>query len=141
MDEWLGRSVAQPRFSLLLLALFATLAILLAAVGVYGVMSFAVTRRTRELGIRLALGAQRGSLLRFVLSEAAWLAGAGILLGGAGALAAGQYMRTLFHDLQPADPVVLTAVPAGVFVVALLASYLPARKAMLVDPVQALRAD
>jgi putative ABC transport system permease protein len=141
MDDWLGRSVAQPRFNLVLLSIFAVLAILLAAVGVYGVMAFAVSRRTRELGIRLALGAQRGSLLRFVLSEAAWLAGAGILLGSAGALAAGQYLRTLFHDLQLSDPLVLTAVPAGVFAVALLASYLPARRAMTVDPVQALRAD
>lgn len=141
MDEWLGRTVAQPRFNLVLLSLFATLAVLLAAVGVYGVMAFAVSRRTRELGIRLALGAQRASLLRFVLSEAARLAAAGILVGGAGALLAGQYMRAIFHDLRLSDPVVLSAVPVLVFVVALLASYVPARRAMAVDPVEALRAD
>jgi putative ABC transport system permease protein len=140
MEHWRERTVAQPRLTLVLLSLFAALAVLLAAVGIYGVLSSAVARRTRELGIRLALGAQRASLLRSILAEAAALTAFGTVSGGAGALAAGRYLRTVFFDLRLADPLVLAGIPVLVLAVALLASYLPARRAMRVDPAQALRA-
>jgi predicted permease len=141
MEQWLSASVAEPRFGLILLGIFAALAVVLALVGVYGIMSFAVASRRRELGIRLALGAHPGSLRTFVLREAVWLTAAGIVLGGAGAIAGGRYLGTLFPDVRIADPVVLAGVPLFVLVVAICASYLPARRATLVDPVRALRAD
>ena len=141
MEQWLSRTVAEPRFNLLLLSIFGTLAILLAAVGVYGVMAFGVSRRTRELGIRVALGAQPSSLMRVVLREGAILAGAGIVLGGAAGLLVGRSLSAAFHDIRLADPLVLTAVPLLVLAVAMLASYIPARRAMRIDPVVALRAE
>ena len=141
MEQWLSRTVSEPRFNLLLLSIFGTLAVLLAAVGVYGVMAFGVSRRTRELGIRVALGAQPASLMRVVLREGAMLAGAGIVLGGAAGLLVGRSLSVAFHDIRLADPLVLTAVPLLVLAVAMLASYVPARRAMRIDPVVALRAD
>ena len=141
MDEWLARSISTPRFNLLLLSLFAGLAMLLAAVGVYGVTAFAVARRTRELGIRAALGARPGSLLRFVVGESARLAAVGCAIGGVGAVAAGSWLRAAFHDIRLADPGVVAGIPLFVFVVAVAASYLPARRAMRVDPADALRAE
>ena len=141
MEQWLGRTVSEPRFNLLLLSIFGTLAVLLAAVGVFGVMAFGVSRRTRELGIRVALGAQPVSLMRVVLREGAMLAGAGILIGGAAGLLVGRSLSVAFHDIRLADPLVLTAVPLLVLAVAMLASYVPARRAMRIDPVVALRAD
>jgi predicted permease len=141
MDEWRSRSISSPRFNLLLLSVFAALAMLLAAVGVYGVTAFSVARRTRELGIRVALGAQPRALLRFVVGEAACLAAVGCAAGGAGALAAGSWLRAAFHDVRLADPVVVAGIPLFVFTVAIAAAYLPARRAMRVDPADALRAE
>lgn len=141
MEQWLGRTVSAPRFNLLLLSIFGTLAVLLAAVGIYGVMAFGVSRRTRELGIRAALGARPSSLMRVVLREGAILAGAGIVLGGAAGLLVGRSLSAAFHDIRLADPLVLTAVPLLVLAVAMLASYIPARRAMRIDPVVALRAE
>jgi putative ABC transport system permease protein len=141
MDEWLARTVSQPRFSLVLLTVFALVAVVLASVGVYSVMTFMVTRRTHELGVRLALGARPASLMRSVLREAATLAAIGILGGGAAALAAGRAFGAVFHDVRTSDPAVLAGVPLLVLSVALLASYLPARRAMRVDPLEALRSE
>jgi putative ABC transport system permease protein len=141
MEQWFAQSVAQPRFNLVLLSLFASLAVLLASVGVFGVTSFTVTRRTRELGIRIALGARPRALMREVLGDALWLATLGTAIGGALALIAGRYLGSVLYDLRIADPVVLAGVPALVCAVALVASYVPARRAMRVDPVVALRAE
>jgi ABC-type antimicrobial peptide transport system permease subunit len=141
MDEWRRRSVAEPRFSLVLLVGFAAFAVLLAAVGVYGVLAFSVARRTRELGIRLALGARPGGVLRLVLREAAVLSGLGIALGAGAGIAAAGMLRAIFAEVRMTDPAVLAGVPAIVLLVAIAAALLPARRAMRVDPVQALRAE
>ena len=141
MEEWLARTVSEPRFNLLLLSIFGGLAVLLAGIGIYGVMAFGVSRRTRELGIRVALGAQPASLMRAVLREGAMLTGMGLLLGGAAGLLAGRSLAVIFHDVRLADPVVLTVIPLFVLAVATVASYVPARRAMRIDPVIALRAD
>ncbi len=141
MEEWLAQSVAEPRFNLLLLGLFAVLGVTLAAVGIYGVMAFTVSRRTRELGIRLALGAEPSALLTLVLGRGLMMAGAGVVSGLTAGLAASVLLRTMFHGAQILDPLVLAAVSGLVIVVSLLASYVPARRAMRIDPVEALRAD
>jgi ABC-type antimicrobial peptide transport system permease subunit len=122
-----------------LLTLFATFAI--AAVGVYGVMAFTVTRRTRELGIRLALTARPASLMQLVLRHSLTLAGAGVATGLSAGLVAATAIESQFYDARVFDPLVLVLVPASVLGVALLASYLPARRAMHLDPVVALRAE
>jgi putative ABC transport system permease protein len=141
MEDWMSRTVAAPRFNLVLLTLFATFAIALAAVGVYGVMAFTVTRRTRELGIRLALGARPASLMQLVLRHSLTLAGAGVAAGLSAGLVAATAIESQFYGARVFDPLVIVLVPAIVLGVALLASYLPARRAMHVDPVVALRAE
>jgi len=119
--------------------LFSGLALLLAAVGIYGVLSYLVTQRTREIGIRMSLGASRGRVLSLVLREGMRLAGIGFILGLIAALAAGRLISSLLHQVRPSDPaiIVLTALCLGA--VALLACYLPARRAAQVDPMVALR--
>jgi putative ABC transport system permease protein len=141
MDAWFDRLVSAPRFSYMLLALFASVAMAIAAVGIYSVTSFAVARRTREIGIRVALGAQPRALLRSVLAGMATLAGAATLAGGLAGLAAGRALGAVFPDVRLADPVVFAGVPALAFAIALLASYLPARRALRIDPLAALRSD
>jgi ABC-type antimicrobial peptide transport system permease subunit len=139
MDEWVTRSVAQPRFSLMLLSLFAGLSVLLAAVGVYGVMASMVARRTRELGIRLALGGQPASLLQLVLRRSLSITAVGLLAGLVGGLVASAALGATFVDAQALDPLVFVVVMALVLTVSVIASYVPARRAMRVDPVEALR--
>ena len=139
MSQLLADSVAQPRFNSLLLSLFAGLALLLAAAGVYGVMSCAVSQRTRELGIRMALGAQQGAVLGMVLRQGAALAGAGIVLGLVGAFALTRLLRTLLYGVSPIDPITFVLIPLLLGPVALLACWLPARRAAKVDPMEALR--
>jgi putative ABC transport system permease protein len=141
MRGWFDRMVAGPRFSYLLLALFASVALAIAAVGIYSVTSFAVARRTREIGIRVALGARPQSLLRSVLAGMATLAGAAALAGGLVGLAAGRALAAIFPDVRLADPVVLVGVPAIAFAIAIVATYLPARRALRIDPLAALRSD
>lgn len=141
MEQWVSRSVSEPRFNLLLLSIFGGLAIVLAAVGVYGVMAFGVSRRARELGIRAALGAEPRSLMGGVLREGALLAIIGILIGGSAGLLVGRSLSAAFYDVRLADPIVLAGVPLFVLAVALVASYVPARRAMRIDPAMALRAD
>lgn len=132
-------SVAEPRFTMLLLAGFATTALLLAAVGIYGVVSYTVGRRTRELGLRVALGAQGTELLRMILRQALRLAALGAVIGVAMALALTRFLRSLLFDVSATDTVTLVAVPLLLVGVALVAAYLPARRATRVDPMLALR--
>ena len=139
LDAILSKSIARPRFQSVLLASFAGLALLLAVIGIFGVMSYSVLQRTREIGIRVALGASRGEVLRLVVGQAAVLALIGIAAGLAGALILTRYLRTLLFETNPADPVTFVAVSLILCIVAVAASYFPARKAIQVDPMQALR--
>jgi ABC-type antimicrobial peptide transport system permease subunit len=133
--------MTQPRFSMLLLAAFAALALLLASIGIYGVISYAVAQRTQEFGIRLALGAQPGNVFSIVLGQGARLALFGVILGFIAAFAVTRLMTSLLFGVQPTDPITFTAVPALLMGVALLACYIPARRATRVDPIIALRYD
>ncbi|HEY0876280.1 MAG TPA: ABC transporter permease [Vicinamibacterales bacterium] len=141
MDEVVSRSVAQRRLMMIMLALFAAAALLLAAVGIYGVIAYSVTQRTQEIGIRLALGATRGDVLRMVVGQAAWLAAAGILIGAFAAYLLSSLMADLLFQVTPFDPPTFGAVALVLLAVALLASYVPGRRATRVDPVVALRAE
>jgi predicted permease len=132
-------STARDRFVMLVLGVFASAALSLAAVGIYGVVAHAVGQRRRELGIRLALGARAADIVRLVLSQGAVMAGAGSALGLAGALVATRALRGLLYRTTPNDPSTLTAGTLVLLLVALLASYVPARRASRVNPVEALR--
>jgi putative ABC transport system permease protein len=139
MHDRIGLQLAQPRFAMVLLAAFAGLALVLTVVGLYGVMAYSVTRRTREIGIRLALGASRSTVLEMVLRQAAVLILIGSGLGIAAALASGSLLQAFLYGTGARNPVVLATVCGLVAVTGLLAAYLPARKAMRVDPSVALR--
>jgi putative ABC transport system permease protein len=134
-------SAARPRFTTALLGAFAVVAVLLGAVGVYGVVASGVVRRRREIGVRLALGSSALGVLRLVLREGAGVTAAGVVLGLAGALAAGRLLRGLLFGVTPADPLVLALVPAVLALVAAVASLGPARRATRVDPVTVIRAE
>ena len=134
-------ATAQARFSAVLLALFAVSALSLAAIGLYGVMSLAVTARTREIGIRIALGADRSRVQRLVVGEGVALVGAGAAIGVAGALVCTRLLQSLLFDLSPSDPATYVGIVALLGVAAAAASWIPARRASRVDPVVALRAD
>jgi putative ABC transport system permease protein len=139
MDAAVEEATAGPRFTALLLGLFAGVAVLLAAVGLYAVMAGTVARRTRELGVRMALGAGRGALLRLVVVDAFRLTAGGIAIGLCLALAGGRALHGLLYDVRPSDPSTLAATALLLAAVALLASALPARRATRVDPMSALR--
>jgi putative ABC transport system permease protein len=139
LDRIVAESVATARLSVVVLALFAGIALLLAAAGIYGVISFAVTRRTREIGVRMALGAMPGRVLRAVVGQALGLAAGGIAIGGAGALALTRVLRTLLFGVSPTDPMVFAAVAVTLAAVAAVASWIPARRAAALDPLAALR--
>jgi predicted permease len=141
LDEVLARSVSGPRFHALLLGSFAAVALFLAALGLFGVMSCAVAQRTREIAVRVALGATRGEMLRMVLRDALVLGTAGVALGLGGALLLSRAIASLLFALSPRDPATLAAVAAVLLATALVASYLPARRATRVDPVIALRSE
>ncbi len=129
------------RFLSSLVSSFAALAALLAAIGIYGVLSYVVTQRTREIGIRMSLGASRARVLGEVLREGMLLAVAGFALGIAGAFAAGRVMESLPHEIKPRDPTIFAATAALLAMVTLLACYIPARRAARLDPMRALRFD
>jgi predicted permease len=139
MDELIAVSLAQQRFNMLLLGLFAALALILAAVGIYGAMAYAVNQRTHEIGIRTALGAQRRDVLRLVMRDGAKIAFLGIAFGIAGALALTRLMASLLFEVKPTDPATFAGVAILLALVALAACYIPARRAMRVDPMVALR--
>jgi len=141
METMIAASVAPQRFRTLLLALFAVLALVLAVIGIYGVMAYAVTQRRHEIGIRLALGAQQGDVIGLVLRQGMKLAGVGIVIGLAGAIGLTRLLRGLLFGVGPTDPLTFTALPLLLAVVAMLACYLPARQATKVDPLVALRRD
>ncbi len=140
-DEILSASLAEPRVYTLLLAVFAALALTLATIGLYGVVSYTVAQRTPEMGVRLALGAERGDVVRLVLRQGLGLALTGTAIGLAGALAAMRLITRLIPEAQPGDPLTLAAVCALLIGVALVATYVPARRASRVDPTVALRFD
>jgi len=132
-------SLAQPRFRTLLLALFAGIALALAATGIFGVISYSVSRRTQEIGIRVALGASRGMILRTVLGETLGLAFAGVALGVPSALLAARLLGHMLFGVSASDPATLAAVAFALVAAAVLAGYVPVRRAMRVDPLEALR--
>ncbi|MFN7944435.1 MAG: ABC transporter permease [Blastocatellia bacterium] len=141
MEQITSESIAAPRFTLLLIGLFAVLALLLAAAGIYGVMSYAVTQRTHEVGIRLALGAQSGDVLKMVISQGLKLVIGGVLIGLAGALALTKLMKSLLFSVSASDPLTFATVALMLIAVALLACWIPARRATKVDPMIALRCE
>ncbi len=141
MADVVAETVAQPRFNVVLLSTFAGLALVLAAVGIYGVISYSVLQRTREIGIRMALGADRGDVLRLVAGEGLRLASAGVVAGLAAAAATARVLATLLFEVQPMDPATYAAAAAFLVLVALLASAIPAWRATRVAPVSALRAE
>ena len=141
MDEVVAGSVARPRFNALLLGLFAALALILAMVGVYGVMSHSVGQRVREIGIRMTLGARRGELVGMVIKEALGYTAAGLALGAAGAAALSRVLSGLLFGISPTDPWTYAGVSVLLGAAALLASYLPARRATRVDPMSVLRCE
>jgi ABC-type antimicrobial peptide transport system permease subunit len=146
MDERIRQSFGEENFRTILIDVFGFIALVLAAVGIYGVMSYTVAQQTRELGIRLALGAENGAVLRLVLNRGLVLAGIGIGIGVAGAFAMARVVasnvleKTLYHT-SAVDPAVFALVAGGLVVVAFAATWVPARRAMRVDPVVALRSE
>jgi putative ABC transport system permease protein len=139
LQDVLDKSIAQPRFRTLLLTAFALIALMLAAVGVYGLISYSVTQRTREIGIRIALGAQAGQVLTQVMREGLLLAVLGVGIGLAGALGAARVVATFLFGIGPSDPATFALVAFILLIVASLASYIPSRRALRVDPIDALR--
>ena len=140
-DEWIQSTAAQPRFNTGLLTVFAGIALLMAAIGTYGVISYSVTRRTREIGLRMALGAQRGDVLRLILSEGMKVALVGVGIGLAGGLALGRFLASLLFGITARDPATFGVVTVLLIGVALAACILPARRAARVDPMAALRCE
>jgi putative ABC transport system permease protein len=139
MSQWVAKSLAQARFSSMLLTLFAGLALLLAAIGIYGVMSYAVSQRTSEIGIRLAIGAERRDNMQMILGNGARLAGVGLAIGVALALALSRTLTALLYETTGTDPTTFAGVVAVLGAVAIVASYLPARRASRIPPAAALR--
>ena len=139
MRDLMSTGLAQPRFTMVLLGTFAGLAITLTIVGLYGVMTYSVTRRTREIGVRMALGAQRGVVLTMVLRDAAVLVAVGIVVGIVTVLASASILQSMLYGTGSRDPVVLMLVCLGIAFAGLVAAYIPAFRAAQVDPMVALR--
>ena len=141
MEQIISKSLAARRFTMLVLIIFGATALLLAAVGIYGVMSYAVVRRTHELGVRVALGASRQEIVGLVLRQGMRPAVIGMAAGLLGAFALTRFLASLLYGVRPADPATLVAVTFLLGGIALLACYLPARRATSIDPTVALRSE
>jgi putative ABC transport system permease protein len=141
LDQIVAKSISQPRFYTTLLGIFAGVALALAAIGIFGVLSYAVAQRTREIGIRMALGARERSVVNLVVGQAMALVMVGVAVGTLAALVLSQTMTKMLFHVAPTDPVTFGGVAVVLIVVALVASYMPARRAALVDPIVALRAE
>ena len=139
MEQWLGLAVAAPRYRTTLLALFAALALLLSAVGIYGVMSYSVGQRTHEIGVRMALGARQLDVLKLVVRQGMSLVGIGISVGLIGAIALTRVIATLLFGVGTKDPTTFLVVAMLLAIVAFIACYIPAWRATKVDPLVALR--
>jgi putative ABC transport system permease protein len=139
MREVVAKTVAEPRFYTVLLSIFSGVALVLAAVGIYGVASYTVTQRTREIGIRMALGAQQNDIYKLVLSQAMMLALAGVVLGLIGAFALTRVLSSLLVGVSPTDPSTFALIPLLLCVLVLAASYFPARRAIRINPLLALK--
>jgi putative ABC transport system permease protein len=139
MEQLISSSVARRRFLRMVLVIFAGLALTLAAIGIFGVISYSVSRRTHEIGIRMALGAERRDVLRLVVGQGLGLALLGVAIGLAGAFAATRALSSLLYGISPTDPATFLGVSFLLTAVALLACYIPARRATKVDPIVALR--
>jgi putative ABC transport system permease protein len=141
MEQLVSNSVARQRFYAVMLGIFASVAGLLAAVGIYGVLAYAVVQRTQEIGVRMALGAERFQVLALILRRGLVLTAVGITVGLAGAVAGARYLQSMLFGLEPRDPGTFIAVAAGFAMIAAMESYLPARRATRVDPMTALRVE
>jgi len=139
VDEMISQSLARQNFNTLLLTLFAAIALLLAAIGIYGLISYAVEQRMQEIGIRVALGAARGDVLRMIVMQGAKLAALGVAAGLAAAFGLTRLLASLLYGVKAADPTTFAGVALAIGLVALMASYIPALRAAAVDPNQALR--
>jgi predicted permease len=140
-DEYISRSLARPRFNALLLSIFAGTALVLTAIGIYGVMAYSVAQRTNEIGIRIALGAGQSSIFRLVVGQAMSLVGISVVIGVAGAFAATRLLNTLLFGVGAWDPFTFAGIVILISVVAFLAAWLPARRAANVNPITALRSE
>lgn len=141
MDEAVAESMAQPRLLAELLVLFGALALVLGAVGVYGVISYGVGQRSTELGVRIAFGAGRGAILRQIMSEAFRLILVGLVVGVAGVVALTRLLTSQLYQIEPTDPMILASVVVALCAVGLVASYLPGRKASRLDLLEVLRGE
>ena len=139
MDQILYGASAPPRLRTQLLSSFSLLALMLTVVGLYGMMTYSISQRTHEIGVRIALGAPPAGIVRLVLGESALLIGAGLLLGLAGAIALTRFLSTLLYAIKPTDPATFLFVSSLMLAVGFLACYVPARRASEVDPTVALR--
>ena len=141
IDDLVGNALAPNRFALILIAIFAGVAVVLAAVGLYGVISYTVSQRTREIGVRIAFGAERSSIIKLVLGQGLLLTVIGVGVGILGAVGITRVISSMLVNVHPVDPVTFTVVSALLIGVGLLGSYVPARRALKVDPTVALRAE
>jgi putative ABC transport system permease protein len=139
MQERLAKQTGKARFQVILISTFATLALILASVGIYGVTSYSVTQRTREIAIRMSLGAARGSILRMVVGRGAVQAAIGLALGLAAVVLLSRYLADLLYKTSVTDPLILSCTSLALFLVTLAANYLPARRAAILDPLDGLR--
>jgi len=139
MEDRLAGSIMPQRFQTALVALFSAIGLVLAAIGIYGVISYSVAQRFREFGVRIAVGARGADILRLVVQQALWLVGVGLALGLLGAVVLTRVLRTFLFEVEPLDPLTFICVSAFLAVVALLASCVPARRAARIDPMVALR--
>jgi len=140
-DEYLARSLARPRFNALLLSIFAGSALVLTAIGIYGVLAYSVAQRTNEIGIRIALGAAQSNIFRLVIGQAMTIVGISVAVGLVGASAAAHLLSSLLFGVSAWDPLTFSAIVILISLVAFLAAWVPARRACRVDPIVALRVE